>query len=67
MARPFRPEAVVLALCLIALGVVWLLGNAGRLDLLGTLRAWWPLSLVVWGALELVAFVMDRGERRSVR
>lgn len=65
MARPFRPEALVLALTLIAVGVVCMLGNAGRLDLLGTLRAWWPLTLVVWGALELVAFALDRDARRS--
>ena len=64
MARPFSPEPLVLGLALIAVGVVWILANAGRVDLLGTLRAWWPLTLVVWGALELVAFVLDRGSRR---
>jgi hypothetical protein len=67
MARPFRPEVLVLGLTLIAVGVVWLLGNAGRIDLLATLRAWWPLTLVVWGALELVAFVLGRDARRSSR
>jgi hypothetical protein len=65
MARPFRPETLVLGLSLIAIGVAWLLGNAGRIDLLGTLRAWWPATLVVWGVLELVAFVLDREARRS--
>jgi hypothetical protein len=65
MARPFRPEVLVLALTLIAVGVAWLLGNAGRIDLLGTLRAWWPLTLVVWGVLELVAFALSRDARRS--
>jgi hypothetical protein len=34
--------------------------NLGRLDLLSTLRTWWPASLVVWGAVELVAFAMNR-------
>jgi cell wall-active antibiotic response 4TMS protein YvqF len=67
MARTFRPEVLVLGLTLIAVGVVWLLGNAGRIDLLATLRAWWPLTLVVWGALELVAFVLGRDARRSSR
>jgi hypothetical protein len=67
MARPFRPEVLVLGLTLIAVGVAWLLGNAGRIDLLATLRAWWPLTLVVWGALELVAFVLGRDARRSSR
>jgi hypothetical protein len=67
MARPFRPEVLVLGLTLIAVGVAWLLGNAGRIDLLATLRAWWPLTLVVWGALELVAFALGRDARRSSR
>jgi hypothetical protein len=65
MARPFKPEALVLGLTLVAVGIVWMLANAGRVDLLGTLRAWWPLTLVVWGALELLAFALDRDARRS--
>jgi hypothetical protein len=63
MARPFSPEPVVLGLTLIAVGVVWTLANAGRVDLLGTLRAWWPLTLVAWGALELLAFGLNRSRR----
>ena len=65
MARRFRPEALVLGLTLIAVGVVWMLANAGRVDLLATLRAWWPLTLVVWGVLELVAVVVNGDARRS--
>ena len=65
MARPFRPEVLVFALSLIALGVAWLLGNAGRIDLLATLRAGWPLTLVVWGVLELLAYARTRDARRS--
>jgi hypothetical protein len=65
MARPFRPEPLVLGLTLIAVGVVWMLANAGRVDLLATLRAWWPLTLVLWGVLELVAFALNRDARRS--
>ena len=67
MARPFKPEVLVLGLSLIAVGVAWLLGNAGRIDLLATLRTWWPMTLVVWGVLELVAFARGRDERRSSR
>ena len=55
----------MLGLTLIAVGLVWMLANAGRVDLLGTLRAWWPLSLLLWGVLELVAFALDRDARRS--
>jgi cell wall-active antibiotic response 4TMS protein YvqF len=67
MARPFRPEALVLGLTLVGVGVAWILGNAGRIDLLATLRTWWPLTLVVWGVLELVSFALDRDARRTSR
>jgi len=60
VARPFRSEGLVLGLLLVALGSVWMASNLGRLDLLSTLRTWWPASLVVWGAVELVAFAMNR-------
>ena len=63
MARPFKPEPLVLGLALIGLGVAWMMANAGRLDLLTTLRTWWPMTLVVWGVLELVAFAVDRRGR----
>jgi hypothetical protein len=60
MAVSFKPEALTLGLVLVAVGVAWMLSNLGRLDLLDTLRTWWPLSLVVWGGLELVAAVTAR-------
>jgi hypothetical protein len=50
-----KVEALVLGLCLVGLGLVWTLANLGHLDLLATLRRWWPASLVLWGMLELVA------------
>jgi cell wall-active antibiotic response 4TMS protein YvqF len=65
MAAGYRTEALVLGLLLIALGVLWTLGNLGYLDALSVLRVWWPLSLVVWGAAELVAFLGGRASRRS--
>jgi hypothetical protein len=49
----FRVESFVAGFCLLAVGVLWTLANLGMLDLLGTLRTWWPASLVVWGAAEL--------------
>ena len=67
MAPPFKPEVLVLGLSLIAVGAAWLLGNAGRIDLLATLRAWWPLTLVLWEVLELVAYFLARDARRSPR
>ena len=59
-AAVFRPESLALGLILTALGVLWLLSNLGRLHLLSTLRTWWPLSLVVWGLLELGGAALKR-------
>lgn len=65
MAAAYRPEGAVLGLILIALGVLWTLSNLGRLDLLSTLRTWWPLALVVWGVVELYNHSVTRPPRRS--
>jgi hypothetical protein len=67
MAQAFRvrPEAVVLGFALIALGVLWTLANVGTLDLLGTLRRWWPVTLVLWGCLELYQSYADARTGRS--
>lgn len=59
----YRPETLALGLSLIALGVLWTLANLGALDLLATLRIWWPVSLIVWGVLELMATLVRRSER----
>lgn len=60
-----KPESIVLGLGLVALGLVWTLSNLGLLDGLAVVRRWWPLSLVVWGALEILAAqrARARGER----
>jgi len=65
MATPFSIERIVIGFALLGLGVLWLLANAGRLDLLSALRTWWPLLLVLWGALELVTALSGRLERRG--
>jgi hypothetical protein len=57
-------EKLVLGLGLVGLGVVWTLGNLGRLDAIETLHRWWPLLLVVWGALEVVLSVSRRQAAR---
>jgi len=68
MTGPYRTETLVLGLSLIGLGIVWTLGNMGRLDLLYTLRTWWPLSLILWGLLELgSALVRRRDQTRRTR
>ena len=64
MALRFKPESLVLAVCLIGLGVIWTLGNMGRIDTLHSLRTWWPASLVLWGLLELVRSFSESRDRR---
>jgi hypothetical protein len=66
MSRPaFRIETLVLGVSLVTLGSVWTLANLGHIDLLATLRTFWPLALVVWGILELADLAVRRFSRRS--
>ncbi len=58
MFRALRPESFTAGLVLVTLGILWTLSNMGRLDLLATLRTWWPLTLVIWGVAELVAWAV---------
>jgi hypothetical protein len=54
VAQPFKVESFVLGFCLLALGALWTLANFGTLDLLRTLRTYWPVSLIVWGVAEIL-------------
>ncbi len=63
MAASFSIERIVIGFALLGLGVLWLLANTGRLDLLTALRTWWPLLLVLWGSLELAAAFSRRDHR----
>ena len=65
MATRYRPETLVFGVLLIALGVIWTLANMGAVDMLVTLRRWWPALLVLWGALELHRSYADGRIRRS--
>ena len=65
MAQPFKPESLVLGIALIALGVLWTLANLGDLDLLGTLRRWWPATLVLWGSSSCIGRTPMRRTGRS--
>ena len=65
MAKVFSPEGVTVGVVLIALGTLWTLANVGQLDLLSTLRTWWPLTLVVWGLAELWVTLRRRVLRPS--
>ena len=65
MSRPaFSPEGVTLGVCLTTLGILWTLSNLGRLELLPVLRTWWPLSLALWGVLELAELWIRRSAGR---
>ncbi|MGD8897545.1 MAG: hypothetical protein PVJ73_16045 [Acidobacteriota bacterium] len=65
-SRPaFSPEGLTLGFGLIAIGVLWTLSNLGQVDLLYTLRVWWPLALILWGGLELVDLVVRRSSSRE--
>lgn len=46
-------EGVVVGVALAGVGALWTAANLGRLDLLATLRTYWPALLVIWGLLEL--------------
>ena len=59
----FKVESFVLGVCLLALGLIWTLANFGQLELLPTLRTWWPMSLVLWGCAELVESLAARRQR----
>lgn len=65
MGPALKVEAFVLGVCLLALGILWTLANLGALDLMPTLRTWWPLSLVVWGLAELANTYLTRLRKRS--
>jgi len=63
----FRTEGLVVGLGLIALGLLWTLANLGRIDLLATVRTWWPSVLVFWGVLELGRTLTRRREGEARR
>jgi hypothetical protein len=67
MAASVRIEGIVLGLALLGLGTACLLANLGRVDLLTTLRTWWPLTLIVWGALELYQALAARARERDLQ
>jgi hypothetical protein len=67
MAASVSVEGIVLGLALLGLGTACLLANLGRVDLLTTLRTWWPLTLIVWGALELYQALAARARGHDLQ
>lgn len=64
MAQPFKVEGFVLGFCLLALGSLWTLANFGVVDLLPTLRTYWPVSLIVWGVAEILNTLLSKETSR---
>ena len=58
----FSPEGVTFGVSLVVLGVLGTLANLGKLELLPLLRTWWPLTLVLWGVLELADLWIRRSD-----
>ncbi|HEY7514538.1 MAG TPA: hypothetical protein VIC87_08670, partial [Vicinamibacteria bacterium] len=61
------PERLVVGAGLLAFGVLGGLAQLGRVDLLLTLRTWWPAALVLWGLAELYQTYTHRGRRTDRR
>ena len=53
MATPARSSGLLSGLVLIFAGVLLLLHNYGHLDLGGFIWRWWPLLIILWGAVAL--------------
>jgi DUF4097 and DUF4098 domain-containing protein YvlB len=53
MATPARSGGLLSGLVLIFAGVLLLLHNYGHLDLGGFIWRWWPLLIILWGAVAL--------------
>jgi LiaF transmembrane domain len=65
MPLRFSPEGLVVGLSLVGVGVIKVLAQLGRVDFLATLHTWWPVTLVVWGAAELLKTLLARRGRAS--
>lgn len=57
-----KPESLVIGLCLVTLGSLWILSNLGRIEMLPVVRTWWPSVLILWGLLELLDSFASRGD-----
>jgi len=62
-----KPESLVIGLCLVTLGSLWILSNLGRVEMLPVVRTWWPSVLVVWGLLELLNSFASRSDEARGR
>jgi hypothetical protein len=56
----FSPERIAVGASLIGVGALDILSRMGRVEFLTALRTWWPTTLVVWGAAELIKTLAAR-------
>lgn len=63
MGARFSPEGLALGVTLLALGIVGTLSTFGVIEALPLVRRYWPLSLVIWGLLEIIHARAARAER----
>jgi hypothetical protein len=56
----FSPERIVVGASLIGIGVLDILSRMGRVEFLTALRTWWPTTLILWGAAELIRTLAAR-------
>ena len=50
----FKPEGVALGIACAGTGVLAFLANLGYVDLLSSVRLFWPVVIIFWGVAELV-------------
>ncbi len=65
-----RPRSLAGPVVLIAIGVVFLLVNLriiGRLELFHWFARYWPLLIILWGAVKLIEYIQDRSANRPTR
>lgn len=67
MLSSLKVERVVLGVGLVGLGVIFTLANLERIDLLSALRVAWPTLLVLWGVLEVMVSLAQRGSSGGSR
>ncbi len=63
--RTWNTEQLVLGISVMAVGLVAALGNLHLLDTLKALHRLWPLSLLLWGVLDLVRVQRLRAQRAA--
>ncbi|MEW6364000.1 MAG: DUF5668 domain-containing protein [Acidobacteriota bacterium] len=64
MSKKASADVLVFGLALLALGTVFLLENFGvELHLLSVVAKWWPLILILFGALKIKRALQERSER----